>query len=84
MNKNAGLMTDEDVRKIDRPNPRLFADSDFRKSGWCGNRPRCVEVAIKPEGVAVRNSTDPTKVAYFTKDEWSVFIRGVKSDEFNI
>lgn len=44
-----------------------------------------MEVAIKPEGVAVRNSTDPNKnTVYFSAEEWGAFVQGVKGGEFNI
>jgi hypothetical protein len=59
-------------------------DGDFTKSSWSKNNPKtCVEVAIKSEGVAVRNSTDPKKTTiFFTKDEWKAFVTGVKEGEF--
>ena len=45
-------------------------DDDFRVSGWCGNRPQCVKVAIKPQGVAIRDSKDPMKTTLtFTNRE---------------
>ncbi len=60
-------------------------DSDFRKSSWSKNNPKtCVEVAIKKQGVAVRNSTDPRqKTVFFTRKEWSAFIKGAKQGEFD-
>lgn len=62
----------------------LVEDSDFIVSGWCGNRPKCVQVAVKPEGVAVRNSNDAGKnTLFFDNDEWGVFVKGVKSGEFD-
>jgi hypothetical protein len=59
-------------------------DDDFQVSGWCGNRPKCVQVAIKPEGVAVRDSKDGSKTTLtFTHDEWDAFVKGVKDGQFN-
>lgn len=60
------------------------SDHDFNKSSWSKNNPKtCVLVAIKPEGVAVRDSKDGTKqTLFFTHDEWSAFVNGVKNDEF--
>jgi hypothetical protein len=59
-------------------------DSDFVVSGWCGNRPKCVQIAVKPEGVAIRNSNDTNKTTlFFNNDEWEVFVKGVKDGEFN-
>jgi len=60
-------------------------DSDFKRSGWCGNRPRCVEVASKPEGIAVRDSKDPNgPVLFFTHEEFRAFANGVKDGEFDV
>lgn len=66
---------------------KLFAslkDNDFKVSGWCGNRAKCVQVAIKPSGVAVRDSKDAGKTTLaFTNREWKAFISGVKSGQFD-
>jgi hypothetical protein len=61
-------------------------DEDFKTPSWSKNNPKtCVAVAIKPEGVAVRNSQDPSKnTVFFSTEEWSAFVKGVKSDEFNV
>lgn len=63
-------------------------DEDFKKSKKSGNWggvPVCVEVAMKPEGVAVRNSQDPSKnTVFFSREEWGAFIEGVKDNEFNL
>lgn len=42
-------------------NNKQFAvkDEDFKMSIWTGKHVHCVEVAIKPEGVAIRDSIDP-------------------------
>ena len=60
-------------------------DRDFKKSSWSKNNPKtCVAVAITPNGVAVRNSNDPAKkTVFFTMDEWSAFVNGVKNNEFD-
>lgn len=62
------------------------ADKDFNKSSYSdpgGIIKTCVEVAIVPEGVAVRNSNDSSRVTtYFTHDEWRAFVQGVKAGEF--
>ncbi len=60
-------------------------DEDFQVSGWCGNRPKCVEVAVMRDGVAVRDTKDPGKAALvFTPDEWDAFTKGVKSGQFDV
>lgn len=60
------------------------SDDDFMPSmGWCKNRPKCVVVAMKSEGVAVRDSklaNSPT--LFFTHEEWTAFTNGVKDGEF--
>ena len=62
-----------------------ISDKDFRTSSWSKNNPKtCVAVAVKPEGVAVRNSNDSSKTtAFFTRTEWDIFIKGVKNNEFD-
>ncbi len=63
------------------------SDEDFEKSGWSNKRynPFCVEVAKKPEGVAVRDSKDVDKrTLFFTKDEWKAFVLGVKDGQFDV
>ncbi|MEK7589601.1 MAG: DUF397 domain-containing protein [Patescibacteria group bacterium] len=38
------------------------SDGDFVKSSWSKNNPKtCVMVAVKPKGVAVRDSQDPPR-----------------------
>ena len=60
-------------------------DKDFVKSGWCGNRGPCVTVAVKPQGVAVRDSKDKRKkTLFYTTLEWKAFIHGVKDGQFDI
>lgn len=61
-------------------------DEDFAKSSWSKNNPKtCVLIAIKPEGVAVRDSKDSDKrTLHFTRDEWDAFVKGVKGGEFDL
>ena len=60
-------------------------DGDFKVSSWSKNNPKtCVAVAIKDEGVAVRDSNDPSrKTIHFSHDEWKAFISGAKDGEFD-
>mgnify|MGYP003419967893 FL=1 len=60
------------------------ADSDFTKSSWSKNNPKtCVMVAVKEEGVALRDSKDPSKkTLFFNHDEWKAFIKGANTGEF--
>jgi hypothetical protein len=57
---------------------------EFRKSSLCGTS-ACVEVAIEPDRVGVRDSEDPAgPVLSFSPAEWSVFLAGVKAGEFDV
>lgn len=60
-------------------------DEDFKKSSWSKNNPKtCVMVAIKQDGIAVRDSKDADKQTLrFTRDEWNAFVKGVKGGEFD-
>ena len=63
-------------------------DEDFKVSSYSdpgGIIKTCVAVAVKPEGIAIRNSNDPTKTTlYFTHGEWTAFTQGVQNKEFNL
>lgn len=63
-----------------------FEDCEFRKSSATGtDRYACVEVAQRPDVVAVRSTTDPERhTLYFTRDEWAAFIIGAKRGEFDL
>lgn len=65
----------------------LVTDADFKKASStlrCLNKDFCVEVAIKPEGVAVRDSKNRSKgTLFFTGGEWAAFVKGVKDGEFD-
>lgn len=67
--------------------PAAFAvlDREFVKSSWSKNNPKtCVMVAVKPEGVALRDSKDPSKkTLFFNHDEWDAFLSGARAGEFN-
>ena len=62
-----------------------FTNADFFRSSSCVYPPGgCVEVAIKPGFVAVRDGKDRTKKPLvFTAHEWAVFVQGVKAGEFD-
>ncbi|MBI2476379.1 MAG: DUF397 domain-containing protein [Candidatus Taylorbacteria bacterium] len=62
-------------------------DSDFRTSSWTNRRHDhwCVQVAMKEQGVALRDSKDEhRKTLFFTHNEWTAFIKGVKGGEFDL
>ena len=52
-------------------------------SGASGNA--CVEVALVPDGIAVRDSKDQGgPVLRFTAREWLAFVAGVRANEFDL
>ena len=63
-----------------------FRDAEFINSTLISLKPPwCVEVAIRNDVVAVRNSNDPTKkTIVFTPDEWRSFIAGVRANKFDL
>lgn len=67
-------------------NKPQFDDGDFTKSSWSKNNPKtCVAVAIKPDGVGVRDTKDETQTTLvYTREEWEAFIKGVKAGEFDL
>ena len=58
---------------------------DFKKATYCGEcECGCVEVKQTDDRVYVRSTFKKDVVVEFTFDEWEVFIKGVKSGEFDI
>ena len=80
--KEVSSLNSEDATKVQIQ----FSDEDFRKSSLSRHSKRiCVQVAIKSEGVGVRDSKDPSKTTLqFTPEEWNAFIGGVKVGEFDL
>jgi Domain of unknown function (DUF397) len=58
------------------------AQAVWRRARACANT-ECVEVAALAGEVAVRSSQSPDVVLTFTKAEWSEFLRGVKTGDFD-
>lgn len=62
-------------------------DEDFKKSSKtlrCLNKDYCVEVAVKPQGVAVRDSKNRQGgTLFFNTGEWAAFVKGVQDGEFD-
>ncbi len=57
----------------------------WRLSSYTGQGNSCVEVAVLPHGIAVRDSKDPGgPVLDFTPAEWRAFIAGVRDGEFDL
>jgi hypothetical protein len=64
---------------------RSLPELRFLKSSFCVDC-TCVEVAVLPDGVAIRDSKDTradAPVLQFTHDEWAAFLQGVRADEFS-
>jgi len=62
-----------------------LANAKWFKSTRSGANGSCVEVAITPTAVAVRDTKDRdggTQV--YTRDEWVAFVSGVKAGEFDL
>jgi Domain of unknown function (DUF397) len=54
----------------------------WRRSSYCTDT-TCVEVAMEPTAVAVRDSKQPAgAVLRFTPAEWRAFVSGVRNGEF--
>ena len=65
-------------------NMDMDKSQDWFKSSFCdsgGNG--CVEVAVLPDGIAVRDGKDPAgAVLRFTEVEWIAFLAGATAGEF--
>ncbi len=56
----------------------------WRTSSYSGGT-ACVQVAIEPPVVLVRQGRDPLGPRLsFTLDEWRTFVAGVRNDEFEV
>jgi len=58
---------------------------DWRKSSYSGSTSNCVEVALAPSGVAVRDSKNPS-AGYFIAGtpKWAAFIDAIKSGRLDL
>ena len=63
-----------------------LSNAEWRRSpGSADGEESAVEVAILPDGVAVRDSRRPDgDVLYFTPAEWDAFVGGAKDGEFDL
>jgi hypothetical protein len=70
-------MVNRPIREVD------LNTLDWRRSSLC-SASSCLEVAFRGDDVLVRNSQDPEGlVLRFTREEWVVFVAGVKGGEFD-
>jgi predicted secreted Zn-dependent protease len=66
------------------PEPPAADHVVWRKSSLSGANGNCVEVALTPRQVLVRDSEDPSgPLLTFTFAQWECFIEGVRRGEFN-
>jgi hypothetical protein len=71
------------MREVGEMGDTHGAPLHWRKSGRCDSS-TCVEVAVTPDGVGVRDGKDPDgAVLWFTPEEWTAFLDGVRNGEFN-
>jgi hypothetical protein len=55
---------------------------DWRKSSYSGGQGNCVEVAPLRDGVAVRDSKNPSgPVLRFSANDWQAFVSNIKADK---
>jgi len=66
-------------------NREALQGATFRKAGDCSDK-SCVEVAITPDVIGVRDSKDNGQgpVLAFTLDEWTTFLAGAQRGEFDL
>jgi hypothetical protein len=61
-----------------------WSSAEFSKSSFSGPN-GCVEVAIRPDSVAVRDAKHQEgPVLEFSPGEWAAFLQGVKNGEFDL
>ncbi|WP_409365004.1 DUF397 domain-containing protein [Catellatospora methionotrophica] len=63
----------------------MFENVVWKKSSRSdGQGANCVEVAVSPDAVGVRDSKDRDGATLaFTPDDWAAFLTGIKSGEFD-
>ncbi|MDP9870371.1 MULTISPECIES: DUF397 domain-containing protein [Streptosporangium] len=62
-----------------------YAGALWRKSRRSTNGGDCVEVAVVPDAVGLRDSTDPHgPVLDLTREQWHRFARSVKAGEHDV
>ena len=64
--------------------PARDVDPRWRRARRCSSS-GCVEVAMRGDGIAVRDSKRPdSPVLSYTREEWDAFVAGVKAGEFDV
>jgi uncharacterized protein DUF397 len=55
---------------------------DWHKSSYSGGQGNCVEVAPLRDGIAVRDSKNPSgPVLRFSADDWQAFVSNIKAGQ---
>jgi Domain of unknown function (DUF397) len=58
--------------------------AEWRKSSYSSNNGNCVEAALLPDMVAVRDSKDPNGTALtFSPQSWTALTKAIKDGEFS-
>jgi hypothetical protein len=61
------------------------SDTTWRKSSRSAAAGHCVEIAVEPQAIAVRDSKDATgPVLRFATEDWAGFLAGVRAGEFDL
>lgn len=64
--------------------PQVDVASAWRRSSFCADS-ACVEVSVGSHDIAVRDAKrSDSPVLSFTREEWTAFIQGVKTGEFDL
>jgi hypothetical protein len=67
-----------------RPYEAIDPFLDWYRASFCQNY-ECVEVTALNSGtVIMRNSAQPDRYAYFTREEFASFLRDAKAGKFNV
>jgi hypothetical protein len=73
-----------ELRKSSASSNGACVEASFRSASDCGDT-SCVEAAVAPEEVLVRDSKDVAgPVLRFTRTEWEAFLTGAKRGEFDL
>ena len=61
------------------------SEHEYRKSSYSPDAGSCVEIAMRDDVIAVRDSKDRSvSPLVFDRREWQAFIAGVKAGEFDL
>ena len=64
--------------------PEYFGHAEWRTSTFCSSA-GCVEVALGPNSVGMRNSTDPSgPMLVLSTDQWRDFVASVREGTFDL